>query len=220
MKKKLIKWFYHRYLTDIKKLEAEGVKDKWIALTEFVFEIEGKKYFKFPSSSDLPITRVERLNLAMIELLNNLTFDELEKLLKITKTYISEWVTSTVQKKRIENITSAGWAIDEIESRRKELMFHPDALMDVAAITIIREDENPFEINPIIHNEKKELFRQRGGDVDFFTDSGLISLFPKPELLIGKLQPLWEAHVKQIREAALTYGKILGEIENTAIPKD
>ena len=58
MKKRVLAWIYDRYTTDIKALQAERVKSRWIENTDFAFELEGKKYLKFRSATDLPLPRL------------------------------------------------------------------------------------------------------------------------------------------------------------------
>lgn len=214
MKKKMIRWFYDKFVMDIKMIQAELAKDRWLELTEFVFEWDGKKYFKFVNSGDLPMKRYEALNLLLIKLSKRLTDEESELLFSIIKESLGEWVNATVQKKKITNIQTAFFAIQEIESRQKNMMFHPDILLQIAAITIVREDENVFEVNPVIQEEKVKDFRQWGGDENFFIKSGVIQFFPSAEGLMTRSKELWDQHQEQVELSLRTYRSILGSVRS------
>lgn len=208
----IIRSFYEKNKISIKEIQAEAAKDKWLELTDFVFEINGKKYFKFTNSGDLPMKRYEALNISLIKLSKRLTDEETELLFSILKESLGEWVNATIHKKKVSNIQTAFFAIQEMESRQKNLMFHPELLLDLAAITIIREDENVFEINPVIHKEKIEAFRLWGGDEDFFIKCGVMAFLPSAEGLITKSKQLWEQHQEQIQLSLRTYQSILGSV--------
>ena len=65
---------------------------------------------------------------------------------------------------------------------RKENILHPVLMMDMAAIMFIREDENPFEFDREIHNEKIHTFTtdviERIGLYDFFVEARLNVYIP------------------------------------------
>ena len=103
----------------------------------------------------------------------------------------------------------------ELKSRNENLMFHPELLCELAACSLIREDEDCTVINDVIHKEKVAMFMRQGGTADFFTKTGVISLFPDAELLLQKSAELWAAHIQQVATSKKTYDTILGEISVT-----
>lgn len=212
MKKRVLAWIYDRYITDIKALQAERVKSRWIENTDFAFELEGKKYLKFRSATDLPLPRLERMQVALIQLENRLTRAELSTLIEIAENALNNAVNTIKTKQKIENIQTAYWVFQEIKSRQTDLMFHPELLCELAALTIIEENEDATVIDENVHKAKVELFMRQGGTADFFTKAGVISLFPNPELLLQKSVELWEAHLSQTKLSKKTYDTILGEI--------
>lgn len=212
MKKRVLAWIYDRYITDIKALQAERVKSRWIENTDFAFELEGKKYLKFRSATDLPLPRLERMQVALIQLENRLTRAELSTLIDIAENALNNAVNTIKTKQKIENIQTAYWVFQEIKSRQTDLMFHPELLCELAALTIIEENEDATVIDENVHRAKVELFMRQGGTADFFTKAGVISLFPNPELLLQKSVELWEMHLNQVKLSKKTYDTILGEI--------
>lgn len=212
MKKRVLAWIYDRYITDIKALQAERVKSRWIENTDFAFELEGKKYLKFRSATDLPLPRLERMQVALIQLENRLTRAELSTLIEIAENALNNAVNTIKTKQKIENIQTAYWVFQEIKSRQTDLMFHPELLCELAALTIIEESEDATVIDENVHKAKVELFMRQGGTADFFTRAGVISLFPNPELLLQKSVELWEMHLNQVNLSKRTYDTILGEI--------
>lgn len=212
MKKRVLAWIYDRYITDIKALQAERVKSRWIENTDFAFELEGKNYLKFRSATDLPLPRLERMQVALIQLENRLTRAELSTLIDIAENALNNAVNTIKTKQKIENIQTAYWVFQEIKSRQTDLMFHPELLCELAALTIIEENEDATVIDENVHKAKVELFMRQGGTADFFTRAGVISLFPNPELLLQKSVELWEMHLNQVKLSKKTYDTILGEI--------
>lgn len=212
MKKRVLAWIYDRYITDIKALQAERVKSRWIENTDFAFELEGKNYLKFRSATDLPLPRLERMQVALIQLENRLTRAELSTLIEIAENALNNAVNTIKTKQKIENIQTAYWVFQEIKSRQTDLMFHPELLCELAALTIIEENEDATVIDENVHRAKVELFMRQGGTADFFTRAGVISLFPNPELLLQKSVELWEMHLNQVKLSKKTYDTILGEI--------
>jgi hypothetical protein len=177
--------------------------------------MEGKRFFAFNKATDLPINRYEAQQVILIQLENRLTNAELQKLVSIGEAAAENAINAVKQKDKISNITTVFWVMKELKSRNENLMFHPELLCELAACSLIREDEDCTVINDVIHKEKVAMFMRQGGSADFFTKTGVISLFPDAEQLLQKSAELWAAHIQQVASSKKTYDSILGEISAT-----
>ncbi len=77
--------------------------------------------------------------------------------------------------------------------KRKELIFHPEIMFDIAALRYIREDELPHKIDPEIHKQKIKQFMKdsEGGLYDFFYKAGLNRYIPYLE----KSENDWDEYI-------------------------
>jgi hypothetical protein len=85
---------------------------------------------------------------------------------------------------------------------RQNTVIHRDLLLNIAATWIIREDENPAEINPDIHQQKLQTFEalSKGGAHDFFYRLGIEPLMPLFNISAEEFQTLWEYNTQEIRK--------------------
>ena len=219
MRTKLIKQLYKWFGNDIKKLQAELSKTSFKEKCTFAFELDGHTYYKFTNSGDIPLQRLERIQVDIIMLENRLSKPELDTLIEIAQQSLNDAFVAFKQENKMNKIQHAIWAMEEIKSRKETLMFHPDILMDMAALNLIRDDENPFIINEDLHKEKVELFKTKGGELPFFLEAALNHYMPNSKELIQQLVELWESHKKIIEKSNTTYDTILGEIKPTTTSK-
>jgi hypothetical protein len=91
---------------------------------------------------------------------------------------------------------------------RQDTVIHRDLLLNIAATWVLRDDEDPYIINPDIHKEKLDVFEAmcKEGSHDFFTQLGIEPLTPLMSMSAEDFQTLWEYNVQQQRKliAALT----------------
>jgi hypothetical protein len=107
------------------------------------------------------------------------------------------------------------WAIQEAESRHKELGLHTDLIVELAALNLIRDDENPFEINETIQAEKLRLFKREFVSHDFFLSAGMNEFLPNAEQLADVWQRLWQASDQFQTKKKDILKSILGEIRSS-----
>jgi hypothetical protein len=187
---------------------------QWRELLEFAFELDGHQYHRFPNPSDLPLNRYEVLQPLLIQLDNRLTNEELRHLTGICKKSFEGAIASANAGKRMEGLQKAMWAVQEIESRNEVLMFHPEILCDIAALFLIRDDEEPTVINEEVHKAKKQAFLLHGGEVAFFMKLGVYSLIQDAEKFIDKWQGHWDRHKSQTKTALRTYQEIHSSVSS------
>lgn len=217
IRKRIAKIIYKWLATDIKQLQTELGKVEWKEKCDFAFAMGGHNYYKFKSSSDIPLVRLEQIQVNVILLENRLTKNELRLLLSIAESSLNKCIEVAKMENKIQNLTHAMWAIEEIKGRADVLMFHPEILCDLAAYTLIREDENPFVINEEIHKSKVGMFNKEGGDNPFFVEAGLGVYLPNSKELIAGLKQSWELHTEQVKRSNKTYESIRSEIESISM---
>jgi hypothetical protein len=168
-------WFLSKFFPEtLNKAYHKRSRASWKSRAEFVFEVEGKSYYRFTKVEDVPLPRLEALQMVMIAMDNRLTYSELETLTTGALEKIEQGMAG--QKGALAD---AIFLMREILERKKVLHMHPEILLDIVATTCIREDEKLGSIDPVIHKQKMELFRERFDEIGFFLGSGLKEFLPK-----------------------------------------
>jgi hypothetical protein len=215
MKKSLAKLAYRVLLPEIKAIESESVKRKWLQNCVFAFQLEGKNYYRYATATELPLSRYERMQVLLLQLENRITEKELSTLIEVGMKAAETAVSSFKTKNKIEGLENIYYVFREMKSRQTDLMFHPEIIMELAALVTIQEGEDVTVFDEDLHKEKVRLFTQHGGTADFFTRLGVNTLLPNVEQLQTKFIELWELHKKQIQRSNQTFDTILTEINAT-----
>jgi hypothetical protein len=84
----------------------------------------------------------------------------------------------------------------------------------LAALHLIRDDENPFEINEQIRADKRRLFEGNFADHAFFLRSGMNAYLPKASELESVWQELWNVSSQKVADAKTAYKTIASEISS------
>jgi hypothetical protein len=194
----------------ISEIEVER-KYAWKNDCDFLFHFEGHDYFSYKNEKVIKLERFHRTGLELIALGRRLNEDELAKLVACGKKAIEDIINGVKQDNKIKNLNYISWVFGEMEGRR-ELLFHNGIIIELLALNIIRDDEDPKEINEKIHNEKKNLFKTKGGDIPFLVQASLQAFIPDIEKLVDAIKKSWELHNEQIELANTTYEKIYSEL--------
>lgn len=196
-------------IAGIENSRKHGWKEKCI----FLFHHEGHDYYKYKSAENVHIQRFEKTSANLLLLGARLSHDELKKLAAIGKKALEKAMNSVQQNNRIEGVSHALWVFEELELRRETLMFHPDIMLELLALNIIRDDEDPKEIDEAVHNEKIKLFKTKGGEIPFFVEASLKEYLPAWKELIENISKSWEMHKSQIQVAKTAYDNIYTELK-------
>jgi hypothetical protein len=196
----------------ISEIEVER-KYAWKNDCDFLFHFEGHDYFSYKNEKVIKLERFHRTGLELIALGRRLNEDELAKLVACGKKAIEDIINGVKQDNKIKNLNYISWVFGEMEGRR-ELLFHNGIIIELLALNIIRDDEDPKEINEKIHNEKKNLFKTKGGDIPFLVQASLQAFIPDIEKLVDAIKKSWELHNEQIELANTTYEKIYSELSS------
>lgn len=200
----------------IAELDAQR-QINWKDKCEWIFYHEDKNYYRYHSIDMTHIKRFERSSANMILLGNRLNHDELQKLAGIGKLAIEKCMNVIEKENRIKHVAKALWVFSEIEQRREALMFHPDIMLDLLATNLIREDEDPKEINLDIHNQKIQMLKGKVGDIPFLTEASLSDYLPDTKKLIGAIESTWEQHREMVQLSNQAYQRIHTELKSEII---
>ena len=188
-------------------------KVEWKDKCEFLFHHEGHDYFKYKTAENVHIKRFEQSSANLLLLSARLDHDELKRLAEIGKRSLEKAMNSVQQTNRIEGVSVALWVFEELELRRNTLMFHPDIMVELLALNIIRDDEDPKTIDEAIHAEKLLLFKSKGAEIPFFVEASLKEYLPNWKELVLSIANSWELHKKQVQVAKEAYENIYTELK-------
>ena len=166
-----------------------------------VFTHDGHGYLRFPKEVNMPLERFS-MSMALLERLSSgLSGKEMESILNEMEKALSAGLGNP------KNAALMATYIHIIRERQDSVI-HRDLLLNIAATWVIRDDEDPYIINPDIHKEKLDVFEAmcKEGSHDFFTRLGIEPLTPLMSMSAEDFQTLWEHNVQQQRKlvAALT----------------
>lgn len=160
-----------------------------------VFKHERYTYYRFPKEVNMPLERFA-MSMSLLERLSSgLSGSEMEKILNEMEKALAAGLSNP------KTAALMGAYIHVIRERQNTVI-HRDLLLNIAATWIIRNDENPAEINPDIHQQKLTLFEQlsKGGAHDFFYSLGIEPLMPLFNISASEFQTLWEYNTVEIRK--------------------
>lgn len=225
VKRKIARFIYWLYLKTLNK-------KKWIEGCEIVFNLDGHNYYRYKDSGKIPLKRQEQLQQLVIMLEKRFDDKEFSELIEITQGYHQQAMDSLTLKHKMDGLQNAIYAVAELKSRKEDLIFHPHLMMQIAATSLIRDNEDPGAINPLLTSEKVTLFESKflENEIGFFLQSGLTELLPnKEELmqesvrqleLIQNLQKQYNLTREIISKKQKAYATILGEMKSTNSAKN
>lgn len=211
---KIASWLVKNY-PDAVLTALKPDSKNWKAGCEFMVEMDGHKYYRFRDSGDVPLVRYKEIQAVLIQLDNRLTSDELLNILSIARESVVAAIEGQSRKDRGKGLQQCLWAIQEAESRHKELGLHTDLIVELAALNLIRDDENPFEINEGIQAEKLRLFKREFVNHDFFLSAGMNEFLPNAGQLAAVWQQLWQTSDQHQQKKKEIFQSILGEIRSS-----
>ena len=211
---KLANWLVKNY-PDAVLTALKPDSKNWKAGCEFMVEMDGHKYYRFRDSGDVPLVRYKEIQAVLIQLDNRLTSDELLNILSIARESVVAAIEGQSRKDRGKGLQQCLWAIQEAESRHKELGLHTDLIVELAALNLIRDDENPFEINEGIQAEKLRLFKREFVNHDFFLSAGMNEFLPNAGQLAAVWQQLWQTSDQHQQKKKEIFQSILTEIRSS-----
>lgn len=148
-----VKDFYASHKDEILKLVAtEHLQRTEIKHLKYeITSLSGRRYYSFPEKMALPFQRLSK-GLEYIEWLKNgISAEDFDRIRHELTTCLAHIKANTDQSKAMT--TKAGLLISEMERRRVSAVPYY-VLVNLAANYLIRDDEEPQVISPVIHHEK------------------------------------------------------------------
>lgn len=152
-------------------------KPDWKKDCEFQFkDSQGLDYYRYVDEMQLPIKRTEAVQIAIREIQNKISDQDLKAFLENHNKIL---FGSEPNEKKLELLARHAAILKE---RTEFTVAAPDLLMNLTAYLYIREDEDPYSIDEVIHEEKIKQFTidSRGVLAVFFYNAGLSAYLPSP----------------------------------------
>jgi len=167
-----------------------------------LFKHEGHTYYRFPKELNLPLERFSMSMSLMERISSGLSGAEMERILAGMERALSAGLSNP------KNAAVVATYIHVIRERQNTVI-HRDLLLNLAATWVVREDEDPGQIDPDIHQQKLTLFEAmcKEASHDFFTKLDIDPLMPLLTMSPQDFQILWEYNVEAQRKLtqALTH---------------
>lgn len=196
----MIKFVYRLFKKELTQMVwDETYKPDRMRGLKFVMVCEGHKFFVYNNLFDVPIERMGRVQDYIIQLNRVVSNDELGNFIQ----NMEQALFNATSGDKVKDLAKIGFLIGELKSR-KEMLLHPEIMMELAGALYIREDQDPAEWNDEFEHKKVDMFRKNytsGQLYDFFVTGGLSQFFPNFESLEKDWMVLWEQ--SQIRLQAI-----------------
>lgn len=214
-----VKEFYESNKEAILKLQDELRVKSWKANCNYVISFAGHDYFSFKSTDLIPVQRHARITDQLIMMGKKLTKPEQNLLVDGLLESAHKMVNTYSEKKRVEHLNEVLFCAMELKGRDLDLMFHPEIILEIVALSIIRDDEDPSVFNEQIHREKMETFSKEGGEIPFYLQVGLGEYLPNWSESIEQSKQLLEKHHNVINLRNSIYRNIAGKKKSTETDK-
>jgi hypothetical protein len=158
------KWMLSQHLKSSKKS---------IALSDLEFAFiapDGMKYYRFPANVQMPFVRLSKQQEYLIYLSSALSSNELEMICEHMDKALTDGLTNG------KNAAKIGSLVSQIRERKTKCV-HTELMINMLALTFIREDEQPAIFDNEIQMQKVEMFLNEADKIDSF-------FFHLPELTI------------------------------------
>lgn len=165
-------------------------------MTRVFVDSNGVEYYTFTDDLDLPINRWKEIEKIVLMLKHCMTDETIDLFCDAMEKALNSG-------KKVE-LAKIGYLIEEMR-RRKNILMDTDLMFDLIAYKLIRKDENPAEVDKVIHKQKIEQFKKDsvGGLYDFFYNAGIIQYMPYLESLKGDFEDIAIRTKTELRAAEI-----------------
>lgn len=161
----------------------------------------GRRYFRFDNMKNMPLALLEKLNELQDQMTCKMPAKDLDRWVECVEKELND------EKSKIKLQRVSYW-VEELKQRR-EVLFEPTILTEIAALLYIREDENPCFYNSDLHKEKFEMIwkdsREGGLLYDFFQQSGLSAYIPSGTIT----KENWSQYLEETMQKVNKFGSLL-----------
>lgn len=165
-------------------------------LVHVMTDDQGRGYYEFPDGMALPMVRFVKEKEFFEWMNSGLDAETLTELCDAAKGYLTDAMekpaTSSARGKDIAKV----YTILEEIGNRKERIIPFDLVINTLCALIVREDEDPFEWNERIHQEKCQYFANHYISYDFFFQ---FSHFRKLSRFLVDSKENWTRYLAQVK---------------------
>lgn len=202
----MIKQIYKLFPRQFNRIvyENEVIHKDWRDLCEVDFvDDEGRKYYRYKQDYKMPIQRAQYVDSLKVNYL--LTWSQVEQSEFDKK--LESWIRTIEKKPNFQSwykqMAEISKLIEEKQKRQGQII-QTDILIELVACLLIREDEDPFEVNSQILAQKVETFKKKI-NFQFLKQRHILEVIGLSEITEQQYNQLWEYSTKiaQAREKLL-----------------
>lgn len=213
----MIKLIYNLFYKELNNLvyEHNVIHRNWKDKTEVRYiDTNGIKYYQYPDFMELPVSRYEYLQglLSVFEMgFNSKDYDLFIN--EFIKT-VEDIVNQHTEKGKIKEITRILYLVKELETRSK-IRLEPKALIELLAVVLIREDENPEIVDSKIQDMKIKQFTidKLEHKRSFFLQAGLSTFIPALNISDSDYLTLLKHSENQINRSNEVLGTLMKQFQ-------
>jgi hypothetical protein len=181
----------------IRKWRATKAQNEYKGKLKYLFTASnGEKFYTFPSDLAQPIERFSKVQGFLERLSSGLSGEELERILSVME------VASQAGLKDPKQAAKVVGCINILRMRKGDVI-HKDLLLNIAAMLIIGEKEDPLQISEDYHQHKLNIFSKEielSSPHAFFLKISIQPLLGLTGISEQELQALWEENLRKQRE--------------------
>jgi len=125
----------------------------------FVFDHKGRRYYGWNDYADLPPERASEVDDIVLQIDAGLSRAQLSTLADFICAEILASMEARDNKAKAKHLARANLIAQELKVRPKQIIPR-ECYYALAAVCIIRDDEDPLKFDPVVQAEKMQTFRQ------------------------------------------------------------
>lgn len=181
----------------LRNFRANKAQKEYKGKLKYLFTASnGEMFYTFPSDLAQPLNRFAKVQYLLERLNSGLSGEELEKITTIMKSAIHGGL------KDPKNSAQIAACVSLIEMRKGDVI-HKDILLNIAAMLIIGEKEDPMIISDDYHQHKLDIFSKEietTSPHSFFLRTSLHPLLGLTRISEQELQMLWEENLNKQKQ--------------------
>lgn len=193
----MIKLIYKLFPKQFNRIVYENdiIHKDWRDLCEVDFvDDEGRKYYKYKQDYKMPIQRAQYVDSLKVNYL--LTWSQAEQSEFDSK--LTKWIKTIEKKPNFQSwykeMAEISTLIEEKQKRQGQII-QTDILIELVACLLIREDEDPFEVNSQILAQKVETFKKKI-NFQFLKQRHILEVIGLSQITEQQYEQLWDYSMK------------------------
>lgn len=189
-----------------KAIKDNEVRPDGFSGTSYAFtDHKGKLYYAWPKAEMMPAARIMRIEACMVQIDHGTSSNTAQRFSDAMIARCNDIAQASSLKVCKDKAVELATLCKELTFRRKNLI-PEETYFDLAALCAIREDEDPYKVDPQIHVQKIATFREAsaGGDPFFMASPAFRGLLgPSLTTVEGLHALLSNWTLRRIREEVM-----------------